>query len=92
MSICGTVGIMDDHILEVDNRRRVSLGRVGRVEHTRYLAHEEPDGSIVLEPVTVMPEIEARFLRNRALVDRIEDNRAHPDRAAVSFADLEAEA
>lgn len=83
---------MDDYILEVDNRRRVSLGRIGHPEHTRYLAHEEPDGSIVLEPVAVMPEIEARFLRNRALIDRIEDNRAHPGRATVSFADLEADA
>jgi hypothetical protein len=83
---------MDDYILEVDSRRRVSLGRIGHPEHTRYLAHEEPDGAIILEPVAVMPEIEARFLRNRALVDRIEDNRSRPDRAAVSFAELETEA
>lgn len=79
---------MTDIIVELDSRRRASLGRIGRAEHTRYLAHEEPDGSIVLEPAVVLSELEASFLRNRALVNTIEDNRAHPERANVTFAEL----
>lgn len=80
---------MTDIIVELDSRRRASLGRIGRAEHTRYLAHEEPDGSIVLEPAVVLSELEASFLRNRALVNTIEDNRAHPERANVTFAELD---
>jgi hypothetical protein len=67
-------------LLEVDDRRRVTLGKVGKPEHRRYLAAEEPDGTIVLSPAVVMSELEARFLANTELVERIEDNRRHPER------------
>ena len=80
---------MTDIIVELDSRRRASLGRIGRAEHTRYLAHEEPDGSIVLEPVVVLSETEVSFLRNRDLVAIVEDNRAHPERASTTFAELD---
>jgi hypothetical protein len=76
-------------IVELDSRRRASLGRIGRAEHSRYLAHEEPDGTIVLEPAVVLSELEVSFLRNRDLVNTIEDNRAHPERASVTLAELD---
>ena len=71
---------VDEVVLELDGRRRVSLGRVGRPEHRRYLATEEPDGTIVLTPAVVMSEMEAKFLANRKLVERVEANRANPGR------------
>jgi len=41
-------------LLEVDSRRRVSLG--ARVEpHARYLVEVRADGSIVLVPAVVLP-------------------------------------
>ncbi len=45
-----------------------------------YLATEQPDGTIILMPAVVMTELEAKFLANRALVERIEENRRHPER------------
>jgi hypothetical protein len=74
------MGVMEDQLIELDDRRRVSLGKLGRPEHRRYLAIEQPDGTIVLTPAVVMSELEARFLANRALVERIEDDRRHPER------------
>ncbi|MDP1806076.1 MAG: hypothetical protein Q8K72_12975 [Acidimicrobiales bacterium] len=71
---------MDEVLLEVDDRRRVTLGKLGKPEHRRYLAAEEPDGTIVLSPAVVMSELEARFLANTALVEQIEENRRHPER------------
>lgn len=71
---------MDDILLELDERRRGSLGRIGRKEHRRYLVTEEPDGTIVLTPAVVLSEIEARFLANSDLVERVEANRADPRR------------
>jgi hypothetical protein len=72
----------DDPVLvEVDSRRRLSLGRVGR--HDRYLVREEADGTIVLEPAVVFTEAEARVLSAPELLARIEDNRAHPERRQV---------
>lgn len=53
----GDVG--EGTLLELDERRRVSLGKVGR--HSRYLAVVEADGTIVLHPATVMTEAQARF-------------------------------
>lgn len=71
---------MEEVILELDERRRASLGRIGRPEHRRYLVAEEPDGTIVLRPAVVMTELEARLLANPALVARIQANNADPSR------------
>ena len=63
---------MVETLVELDERRRLSLGKVGRPEHRRYLAHEEADGTIVLVPAVVMSEAQARLLANHELVDQIE--------------------
>lgn len=44
-----------------------------------YLVHEEPDGTVVLEPAVVMSVLERRFLENAALQASIEYARAHPE-------------
>ena len=71
---------MSDQLVELDDRRRVSLGKIGRPEHTRYIVEEEPDGTLVLTPAVVMSELEAKLLANRELVERINANRADPGR------------
>lgn len=67
-------------LVELDDRRRVSLGRIGRQEHTRYLVTEEPDGTLVFTPAVVLSELEAKLLVNDELVERILANRADPSR------------
>jgi len=63
---------MSEVLIELDDRRRVSLGRVGRPEHKRYLVHEETDGTLVLHPAVVMTESEARLMANPELASQIE--------------------
>ena len=41
--------------VEVDNRRRVSLGRFGNVDHTRYFVEAANDGEIRLIPAVSIP-------------------------------------
>lgn len=53
---------------------------MGKPEHRRYLAAEQPDGTIVLTPAVVMTELEAAFLANRDLVDLVAENRRDPGR------------
>ncbi len=65
-------------LIELDERRRASLGKIGR--HSRYLVREEPDGTLIFEPAVVLTEAEQRYLNNKALAARIEDNQAHPER------------
>ena len=62
-------------LVELDQRRRLSLGKLGSAHHTRYLASVEPDGTIVLRPAVVMTELEARLLENPELVDGIHRER-----------------
>jgi hypothetical protein len=69
---------MSPTLVELDDRRRISLGKIGR--HSRYLVHEEDDGTIILEPAVVLSEAEARLMANAELVSQIEDNRAHSER------------
>jgi hypothetical protein len=66
------------NLVELDERRRVSLGKIGR--HSRYLVREEPDGTLIFEPAVVLTEAEQRYLDNEKLAAQIEDNRAHPER------------
>lgn len=49
-------------LVELDDRRRTALGKVGRREHTRYLVEEQPDGTLIWHPAVVMPEHELRFI------------------------------
>jgi len=65
-------------VIELDDRRRASLGKFGR--HDRYLVREQEDGTLILEPAIVLTEAEAAFLANPALVALIEEERAHPER------------
>jgi hypothetical protein len=71
---------VDEVLLELDERRRASFGKLGKPEHRRYLAAEQPDGTIILTPAVVMTELEATFLANRELVERLEESRRHPER------------
>jgi hypothetical protein len=56
-------------IVELDNRRRTSLGKVGR--HSRYLVREEDDGTLVFEPAVVMTEFEANVLADTTVMDQL---------------------
>jgi hypothetical protein len=66
-------------LIELDSRRRAALGRLAH--HDRYLAHEEPDGTLVLIPAVVMAKQEAELLRgNPAFVASMKEKMRHPDR------------
>jgi len=69
---------MADTLIELDDRRRASLGKLGR--HRRYLAHEEPDGTLVLTPATVMSEAQARLLAQPEVMADIDTFVAEPER------------
>ena len=69
-----------DVVVEADERGRVSLGRAGVQPNQRYVAHVEPDGTVILTPAAVVTSYEARFLQDTRLVEQIADNRAHPER------------
>ena len=51
-------------MLELDERRRASLGKIGRKEHSLYRAVTLDDGTIILSPAVVMSERELALLSN----------------------------
>ena len=67
-------------LLELDERRRTSLNKIGQSQHRRYLVTENPDGSILLSPAVVMSELEARFQSDPALMADIEHRRTSTKR------------
>lgn len=71
---------MEEALIELDDRRRAHLGRVGNPEHRRYLVRTQPDGTMIFTPAVVMSELEARFLRNEELEQRIAAVEADPKR------------
>lgn len=46
----------DGKLVQVDSRGRVSLGAVARREY--YIARVEDDGTIIMEPVIVLTQVE----------------------------------
>lgn len=72
------------HLVELDSRRRITLGRLGKPEHDRYLVNEEPDGTLVLTPAVVMSAHEAALLRHPELVEQIKSDQADPSAALSS--------
>jgi len=58
-------------VLEVDSRRRISLGTLA--EHDRYLVEVEEDGTIVLTPAVVMSAAQARLLAAAETSRRIDE-------------------
>lgn len=52
--------------VELDTRRRVSLARLVKNPSRFYLAHDEPDGTIVLVPAVVMTKRYADKLLKRS--------------------------
>ena len=64
-------------LVEVDSRRRISLGQLGHP--SRYLATVDSDGPILLRPAVVITELEARLM-TPALADRVAANREDPSR------------
>ena len=62
-------------LVTADPRGRMTVGQADRL----YLVHEEPDGTVVLEPAVAMSELERRFLENASLQASIEYARQHPE-------------
>jgi len=73
-------GAVEPVVVELDDRRRTSLGRVGRKEHTRYLVEEQADGTLIWRPAVIVPEHELRFMAaHPAEYARIREQQANPD-------------
>lgn len=58
---------MNDEVVSADARGRVSLGRILPEGVTQFLAHREPDGTVVLEPAVTISLAEARLHANPEL-------------------------
>lgn len=73
----GTVPSMTVHYVELQDRKRANLARIAK--HDAYLVREEPDGTLIWEPATVITEAERRLLQDAALVAQVANTRARPD-------------
>lgn len=65
--------------VSLDARRRTSLAKVGRKEHSQYLVEEHEDGSLTLIPAVTVSATELAALKDpeiRAAMDRAR----HPQR------------
>jgi hypothetical protein len=58
-------------VIDVDSRGRIHLGRLRKDDTQRYLAHVEPDGTIILQPAVVLSAAEVRLLGDPVVVARI---------------------
>lgn len=67
----------EQSMLEVDSRRRISLGPLA--EHDRYLVDVEEDGTIVLTPAVVMSAAQARLLAATETSRKIDEFLEQPE-------------
>jgi len=69
----------EEVLVELDDRRRVYLSRVGRRADRRYLVRTHPDGTMVFTPATVVPTHVLRLMDRPDVVASIENARKHPE-------------
>lgn len=65
-------------VIEVDSRKRVSLGQTGELAE-RYLVEVGPAGVITLTPAVVLSEEELRLLQHPEIIEAIEESRRRVD-------------
>ena len=70
---------MTTMLLEVDTRRRISLGALATA--ARYLVGVDEDGIVTLSPAVVMTEMEARLMARPDILARVEQSRARAEDA-----------
>lgn len=75
-------GVVPDVFIETDERRRITLGKLGW--HRRYLGRSEPDGTIVLTPAVVMSESQARLLARPGVMKIVDEFLADPQGEGIS--------
>ncbi len=77
-------------LLELDERRRASFGRIGRKQDTRYVVQELDNGELLLSPAVVMTERDAALLANPKLVEQIKAGIAEAEAGLTTRVDLDA--
>lgn len=65
------------HLVRPDARRRVSLGDAVN-EGVDYRVTKEPSGRVVLDPVVVVSQAEAKLAGNEEFWERVAQNQAQP--------------
>jgi len=66
-------------LLELDERRRTSLGKIGRAQDRRYLVTELPDGTVILRPAVVLSQAELRLLSDPDRLAQVDAALAAPE-------------
>jgi hypothetical protein len=61
--------VVTETTLDLDSRRRVSLGSLFDEDVTHLIARRYDDGSVVLEPASVVSKLEQRFHSDPDAVD-----------------------
>lgn len=68
-------------LVELDDRRRVYLAKVGRSSDKRYLVRTEPDGTMIFTPASVVPTHVLRLLDRPDILAAIRHGQEHPEEA-----------
>lgn len=71
----------EDVLVELDDRRRVYLSKVGRSSDKRYLVRSKPDGTMIFTPATVVPTHLLRLLERPDVLAAIRHGQEHPEEA-----------
>jgi len=69
----------EEVLVELDERRRVYLSKVGRSTDRRYLVRTHPDGTMVFTPATVVPTHVLRLMERPDIQASIQNAWKHPE-------------
>ncbi len=69
----------EEVLVELDERRRVYLAKVGRSTDRRYLVRTHPDGTMVFTPATIVPNHVLRLMERPDILASIQNAREHPE-------------
>ena len=70
----------EEVLVELDERRRVYLSKVGRSTDRRYLVRTQPDGTMIFTPATVVPTYVLRLMERPDILASIRNAQEHPEK------------
>lgn len=72
---------LDGVLIETDDRGRTNLSKLSK--NGTFLARREADGTIILEPATIVTDAQQRLLRNPHAIAAARKGKANEDNAVT---------
>jgi len=75
------MAVISDVLIETDARGRANLSKFGR--NARFLARQESDGTVILEPAEIVTAAQERLRRNPDTIAQVQKAQSEREKSVI---------